>query len=422
MKTSRQVGRFGILILVAIAVFSTPILIWHLTKDPSTTPLPAPDMVGYLPLSDALGIDVIDDSFQSQALDLTDVSQLLWSMQGITSAAGFRVAPSAGGTYPLEVFVAVKRVSDLETGFYRYNPNGHSLTEVSINESLALADCFVVDDRGVLEEAAAVLVVLAEYARTTERYGARGIQYVHLEVGHVLQNAFLQMAALDLRTRPILTLDEGMLQRFLNTAYHPMLVLPVGRPATLGPLRNVPLDGTEMSVEQAISSRRSVRDYLNASLPNENLLEILSNCTLAPLIGGDASHYNLHLVSRDVTLLHAGLYEFSWTNGSLVMLSDENLVESIFEAGLSQPWIREAQVNLVISADFGWTRQFHDADSQWRVMLYDIGMLSQIVYLKCASLGLGTVAVGGLYKDQVAQVVQAPEGFTCVYIMPIGVL
>ncbi len=422
MKTSRQVGRFGILILIAIAVFSTPILIWHLTRAPSTMQLPAPDLVGYLPLSDALGIDVVDDSFEGQALNLTDVSQLLWSMQGMTSAAGFRVAPSAGGTYPLEVFVAVNRVSDLETGFYRYNPNGHSLTEVSINESADLTDCFAVDDRVVLEEASVVLAVFAEYARTTQRYGARGIQYVHLEVGHVLQNAFLQMAALDLRTKPILNLDEGMLQGFMNTAYHPLLVLPVGRSWTLGPLRNVPMDGTEMTVEQAINSRRSVRDYLNHSFPNEKLLEILNSCALAPLIGGNASHYSLRLVLRDVTLLDTGLHEFSLTNGTLTMLSDENLVESIFEAGLSQPWIREAQVNLVISAEFGWTRQLHDADFQWRMMLYNIGMLSQIVYLKCASMGLGTVAVGGLYEDQVAQVVQVPEGFTSVYIMPIGVL
>ena len=47
---------------------------------------------------------------QDDPLTLAEVSQLLWSAQGITGLWGGRTAPSAGVTYPLEVYVVVGNV------------------------------------------------------------------------------------------------------------------------------------------------------------------------------------------------------------------------------------------------------------------------------------------------------------------------
>src|SRR4030067_1026903 len=50
--------------------------------------------------------------FKPQALELADVSQLLWAAQGITEPEeGFRTAPSAGALYPLEVYLLAEKVS-----------------------------------------------------------------------------------------------------------------------------------------------------------------------------------------------------------------------------------------------------------------------------------------------------------------------
>ena len=43
-------------------------------------------------------------------------------------------------------------------------------------------------------------MITAVYERTTSRYGSRGIRYVHIEVGHVGQNVYLQAVALGLGT------------------------------------------------------------------------------------------------------------------------------------------------------------------------------------------------------------------------------
>ena len=39
-----------------------------------------------------------------------------------------------------------------------------------------------------MSDAAAVIVVAADYGRTTRKYGQRGMRYVHMEAGHAAQN------------------------------------------------------------------------------------------------------------------------------------------------------------------------------------------------------------------------------------------
>lgn len=69
--------------------------------------------------------------FSTDAIDITDVSQLLWSAQGITSTDGQRTSPSAQRLYPLEVYVIALNVSGLAGGAYHYTPQGHLLEIIS---------------------------------------------------------------------------------------------------------------------------------------------------------------------------------------------------------------------------------------------------------------------------------------------------
>ncbi|MFX0125947.1 MAG: nitroreductase family protein, partial [Candidatus Hodarchaeota archaeon] len=55
-----------------------------------------------------------------------------------------------------------------------------------------------------------------------------------------------------------------------------------------------------------------------------------------------------------------------------------------------------------------------------RIMMYNIGMIAQNVYLKCASYGLGTVVVGALSEGKTSQVLDLPTTHTPIYIIPIG--
>ena len=168
--------------------------------------------------------------YQAAALQLSDISQLLWAAQGITHPRGFRTAPSAGALYPLELYVVAGNVNDLAAGVYHYQADGHRLARMQSGDQrkplaqAALAQTWIRD-------AAAVVVFAAVYDRTTRKYAQRGVRYVHMEVGHAAQNLFLQAEALGLATVVVGAFrdDElaGVLQ--LPAEVRPLLLMPVGQ-------------------------------------------------------------------------------------------------------------------------------------------------------------------------------------------------
>jgi SagB-type dehydrogenase family enzyme len=170
--------------------------------------------------------------FKDQPLNMEQVSQLLWAAQGITEDDGFkRAAPSAGATYPLDVYLVVgeKGVDGLQAGIYHYQVREHALRLLAGGDVRTVLATACVSQM-FIADAPIVIVITAEYARTTGRYGERGMRYVHTEVGHVGQNIHLQAEALGLGTVVIgAFIDEevsGLLH--LPKEHEPLYVMPVG--------------------------------------------------------------------------------------------------------------------------------------------------------------------------------------------------
>jgi len=168
--------------------------------------------------------------YTNEPLYLQQVSQLLWAAQGITDLRGLRTAPSAGALYPLEVYVVVGNVQSLSPGVYRYEPDGHQLVKTIDGDkraSLAVAalgqDC--------VKEGAINIVFTAVYERTTQKYGERGIRYVHMEAGHAAQNVYLQAVALNLGTVVIGAFHNDQVMEILSLPQQeqPLYIMPVGR-------------------------------------------------------------------------------------------------------------------------------------------------------------------------------------------------
>ena len=73
-------------------------------------------------------------SYQETLLTLDEVSQILWSAQGVTDEKGYRIAPSAGALYPLEVYLVAGRVDGMASGVYKYVPKDHELVNVALGD------------------------------------------------------------------------------------------------------------------------------------------------------------------------------------------------------------------------------------------------------------------------------------------------
>jgi SagB-type dehydrogenase family enzyme len=196
---------------------------------PQTIKLPEPKVRGEISLEQTLQERRSVRDFSESALTIKEVSQLLWAAQGITSEWGGRTAPSAGGLYPLEVYLIAGYVEGLAAGSYRYNPEGHELTKVrdgDLRERLASASL----DQTWVKESAINIIISAVYERTTGKYGERGIRYVHMEAGHSAQNIYLQATALDLGMVTIGAFQDDQVKEITGMMENetPLYVIPVG--------------------------------------------------------------------------------------------------------------------------------------------------------------------------------------------------
>lgn len=199
-------------------------------EEPLEVKLPQPRPSGEMSLEEALAARRSVRSYQDEALSLTELSQLLWAAQGITAHWGGRTAPSAGATYPLEVYAVVGEVTGLEAGVFHYRPDGHLLVRRKAEDLRGeLASAAL--GQGWVREAPVSLVIAARYERTTGRYGERGVRYVHIEVGHVGQNIYLQAEALGLGTVIVGAFDDQDVKTLLGIEEEPLAIMPVGRPA-----------------------------------------------------------------------------------------------------------------------------------------------------------------------------------------------
>jgi hypothetical protein len=92
--------------------------------------LPDPIREGGAGLWEVLRIRRSRRAYVEEPLSLEDLSQLLWATQGVTAHVSdheLRTAPSAGALYPIETYLCVNRVSELDSGLYHYSVPTHEL-------------------------------------------------------------------------------------------------------------------------------------------------------------------------------------------------------------------------------------------------------------------------------------------------------
>lgn len=198
--------------------------------------LPPPRTAGEMSVEEAIALRRSIREYSDEPLTVQELSQLLWAAQGITDPkTGKRAAPSAGMTYPLEVYVVVGEggVSGLAAGVYHYSPHEHSLLRVK-GDDIRDELCAAAVGQPWVREAPVSLVIAAVFERTKAKYGERGVRYVHMEAGHAAQNLYLQATALQLGMTVVGAFDDDAVRELLGMPedHTPLYVVPVGRRAS----------------------------------------------------------------------------------------------------------------------------------------------------------------------------------------------
>ena len=184
---------------------------------------------------------------------------------------------------------------------------------------------------------------------------------------------------------------------------------------------------SEISLEEALLKRRSIREYANLPLTLEDVSQLLWAAQgitakwggrTAPSAGA-LYPLEVYLVVGNVENLAAGVYKYKPERHELVKVRDDDVRGELAKAALGQSWVKEGAIDIVIAAVYErTTKKYGDRGMMYTHM--EAGHAAQNIYLQAAALDLGMVTIGAFYDDQVKDILDMPRNETPLYVIPVG--
>ncbi len=188
---------------------------------------------------------------------------------------------------------------------------------------------------------------------------------------------------------------------------------------TLPPPRT---DGT-VSLEAAITQRRSVRRYTPESLTLEQIGQLLwaaqgitggkNTLRAAPSAGG--CHPLIFYVCRA-----DGAWRYYPEGHCLARHLEQDVREKLMEASWRQKFIAEAPCVFAISAIVERTTQRYGKRGNVSYVPMDTAHAAQNMLLQAVAMGLASVPVGAFNDAPVGEALALPRQQIPVYILPVG--
>lgn len=164
-----------------------------------------------------------DNNFSGEALDMDELSRILFSADGIIKKErrlDLRTAPvplpqthSFSYTHPIEIYVLARRVNGIKNGLYHYLFIEHSL-ELINEKALDLPNCCF--EEPVLNKASAAIILTGIPARLSWAYDTRGFRYMYMTAGAVSQNIYLECAFLGLASSATASFHDDLYNDMLG--------------------------------------------------------------------------------------------------------------------------------------------------------------------------------------------------------------
>jgi len=134
--------------------------------------------------------------FAKKSLSFSEISNILYWPAGMKKDFT-RFYPSAGGRYPLEIYIVALNVESLEHGIYHFNVKKNSL-EMILKGDFKDDVIHLSGNQEWIKDCGIVVLISAIFGRTKIKYGERGYRYVLMEAGHIAQNLYLVSETLNL--------------------------------------------------------------------------------------------------------------------------------------------------------------------------------------------------------------------------------
>jgi SagB-type dehydrogenase family enzyme len=177
----------------------------------------------------------------------------------------------------------------------------------------------------------------------------------------------------------------------------------------------------EMSLEEALTLRQSVRNFTAESLTLAEIGQLLWAAQgITRDWGGRTAPSAGALYPLEVYVATAdGLYHYLPQGHKVRVESPTDLRQALWSAGLKQDAIRQAPAVFVIAAVYARTEGKYGARAERYVKL-EAGHAAQNLLLQAIALGFGGVPIGAFYDDQVQTALSLPTDHAPLYLIPVG--
>lgn len=412
---------------------------------------------------------------------LPGLARLLHATLGLTArlsggAGGdvfLRAAPSAGGLYPAEAYVAVRDYPDLPSGIYHYHSLRSALIPVWEGDfSGDLRHHFL--GHPAASAARCVVLFTGIYGRSAWRYKERAYRRILLDTGHAAANLLEMAEAMGLDAALLGGFyDEGLEELlFLGRKEEcPLLGVALGLPGALPPaggqrpgpppdeaVRGVeagdsmqvqqnaceripsgsvprppapvrpppaPFDAAGFDAQAVILSRRSARRFNGGSVTRRDAEDML-RFAFRPL----GTHAEPGLLTRDALGFHVvafaveglvpGVYALDADTLALTLRREGDFREDLQALSLGQDLAVDCAFALIYTADMA---RLVDAygDRGYRYACLDCGLVGERIQLWAAHRELGSSGIGGYYDDLANELLDLPLGHGVLYLTVTGV-
>lgn len=198
-----------------------------------------------------------------------------------------------------------------------------------------------------------------------------------------------------------------------------------------------PAYDSEVSIEQTLKERRSVRKYSSEPITMADCSQLLwaaygvtqtregmpaflrGGLKTAPSAGARYP-LELYLVAYNVSDLPDGIYWYSPEGHLLHKLADGDRREILADACWNQDWLKDAAISIVYSAVYERNTARYGDRGRERYVCMDLGHSGENVYLQCGSLGMGTCAIGAFIDIELKQAIGMTREEEPLYVMPVG--
>lgn len=205
----------------------------------------------------------------------------------------------------------------------------------------------------------------------------------------------------------------------------PVQPSPSGKNATIS--LPEPRQDSDVSIEQSMLRRRSIRSYSGEPL---TLTEVSQLLWAAQGITDSLGHrtapsagalypLELYVVAGDVEGLEAGIYKYEQVKHELNLLISGDFRGKLASAALSQTSVAKGAMAVVFTAIYERTTVKY-GERGIRYVHIEVGHAAQNLCLQAVALGLGAVTVGAFSDDHVAELLDLPGDEKPLYVIPVG--